>query len=41
MGLLKTRDTTPLEPNLVEFKYYAKDVRLVLKEGASGLAARS
>jgi hypothetical protein len=33
---LKTRDTTPLEPNLVEFKYYAKDVGLVLKEGASG-----
>jgi hypothetical protein len=35
-GTLKTRDTTPLEPNLVEFKYYAKDVGLVLKEGASG-----
>ena len=35
-GVLKTRDTTPLEPNLVEFKYYAKGVGLVLKEAASG-----
>jgi hypothetical protein len=33
---LKTRDTTPLEPNLLEFKYYAKGVGPVLKEGASG-----
>ena len=35
-GVVKTRDTTPLEPNLVEFKFYAKDVGQVLKEGASG-----
>jgi hypothetical protein len=35
-GVLKTRDTTPLEPNLVEFKYYAKGVGLVLKTAASG-----
>jgi hypothetical protein len=35
-GVLKTRDTTPLEPNLVEFKYYAKGVGPVLKEAARG-----
>ena len=29
---VKTRDTTPLEPDLVEFKYYARDVGTVLEE---------
>jgi hypothetical protein len=29
-GLLKTADTTPLEPDVLEHKYYAKDVGLVL-----------
>jgi hypothetical protein len=35
-GVLKTRDTTPLEPNLVEFKYYASGVGQVLKTAESG-----
>ena len=33
---LKTRDTTPLEPDVVEFKYYAKGIGPVLKTSASG-----
>jgi hypothetical protein len=32
---LKTRDTTPLEPDAVEHKYYAKDVGPVLNEKVS------
>jgi len=31
-GAVKTRDTTPLEPDLVEFKYYVRDVGTVLEE---------
>jgi hypothetical protein len=34
--VLKTEDTTPLEPNLVENKYYARGVGPVLKASASG-----
>lgn len=34
-GVLKTEDTTPLEPDLVEHKYYAKDVGLVLAVAVS------
>jgi hypothetical protein len=33
---VKTEDTTPLEPNLVEHKYYARGIGPVLKEAASG-----
>jgi hypothetical protein len=29
-GLLKTADTTPLEPDVLEHKYYARDVGVVL-----------
>lgn len=29
---IRTRDTTPLEPDLVEFKYYVRDVGNVLEE---------
>ena len=29
---VRTRDTTPLEPDLVEFKYYVRDVGVVLEE---------
>jgi hypothetical protein len=29
---VKTRDTTPLEPDLVEYKYYVRDVGTVLEE---------
>jgi hypothetical protein len=34
-GVLETEDTTPLEPNLVERKYYAKDVGPVLAVAVS------
>jgi hypothetical protein len=34
-GVLKTRETTPLEPDLVEHKYYAKGVGVVLVIAAS------
>ena len=34
-GVLKTEDTTPLEPNLVEHKYYARDIGPVLAVAAS------
>jgi len=37
---LKTRDTTPLEPDAVEHKYYAKDVGPVLNEKISPDRAR-
>jgi hypothetical protein len=33
---VKTEDTTPLEPDVVENKYYAKNVGLVLKISVSG-----
>jgi hypothetical protein len=35
-GLVKTADTTPLEPEVVEHKYYAEGVGLVYEEGISG-----
>jgi hypothetical protein len=35
-NVLETEDTTPLEPTVVEHKYYAKGVGPVLKVGASG-----
>jgi hypothetical protein len=31
-----TRDTTPLEPDLVEYKFYAKDVGPILTAQTSG-----
>jgi hypothetical protein len=34
--LLVTKDTTPLEPDLVEHKYYAKGMGLVLEDNISG-----
>jgi hypothetical protein len=34
-GILKTKETTPLEPDLVEHKYYAKGVGVVLVIAAS------
>jgi hypothetical protein len=34
--LLMTRDTTPLEPDLVEYKFYAKDVGPILTAQTSG-----
>jgi hypothetical protein len=38
--LLVTRDTTPLEPGLVERKYYARGVGPVLAEKVSGGSGR-
>jgi hypothetical protein len=35
-GLLKTEDTTPLEPNLVEHKYYARGIGLIYEETVKG-----
>ena len=35
-GLLVTEDTTPLEPDLVERKYYARGTGVVLEETVSG-----
>jgi hypothetical protein len=35
-NVLQTEDTTPLEPNLIEHKYYARGVGPVLRESASG-----
>jgi len=35
-GVLKTTDTTPLEPGLVEVKYYAPGIGLVLEETVTG-----
>jgi hypothetical protein len=35
-GALETEDTTPLEPDVVEHKFYAKGVGPVLKTSASG-----
>lgn len=39
-GLLRTEDTTPLEPGLVEWKLYARGVGLVLEETVSGVPER-
>jgi len=35
-GLLQTEETTPLEPGLVEHKYYARGTGLVFEETVSG-----
>jgi hypothetical protein len=35
-NVLKTKDTNPLEPDVVEYKYYAKDIGLVLAETVEG-----
>ena len=34
-GLLQTEDTTPLEPGLVEWKFYARGLGVVLEETVS------
>jgi hypothetical protein len=34
--VVQTQDTTPLEPGLVEHKYYARGVGVVLEEDVSG-----
>jgi hypothetical protein len=39
-GVLKTKDTTPLEPDVVEHKFYAKDVGPVLAIAVSGGGGR-
>ena len=39
-GVLKTRDTTPLEPDVVEEKYYAEGVGPVLAVAVSGGSGR-
>jgi hypothetical protein len=39
-GVLKTKDTTPLEPGVVEHKFYAKDVGPVLAIAVSGGGGR-
>ena len=35
-GVLQTEDTTPLEPKLVEHKYYARGVGVVAEETVAG-----
>jgi hypothetical protein len=35
-GVLKTEDITPLEPNLVEHKYYARGIGVVAEETVAG-----
>jgi hypothetical protein len=39
-GLLMTKDTTPLEPDVLEHKFYAKGIGLVLAIAASGGGGR-
>jgi len=39
-GVLKTKDTTPLEPDVVEHKFYAKGVGPVLALAISGRSGR-
>jgi hypothetical protein len=39
-GVLKTKDTTPLEPDVLEHKFYAKDVGPVLAVAISGGSGR-
>ena len=34
--VVQTEDTTPLEPGLVEHKYYARGVGVVFEEDVSG-----
>ncbi|MGP4113964.1 hypothetical protein ACTWP5_24020 [Streptomyces sp. 4N509B] len=40
-NVLKTRDTTPLEPDVVEHKYYARGVGLVAEEEVDARGERS
>jgi hypothetical protein len=35
-GVLTTRDVNPLEPNILEYKFYARNVGLVLAVSVSG-----
>jgi len=39
-GVLKTKDTTPLEPDVVEHKYYASGIGLVLELDPTGGSER-
>ena len=39
-GALKTKETTPLEPDVVEHKYYVRGIGLVLAKGVSGSSSR-
>jgi hypothetical protein len=39
-GALKTKETTPLEPDVVEHKYYVRGIGLVLAVGVSGGRSR-
>ena len=39
-GALKTKETTPLEPDIVEHKYYVRGIGLVLAVGVSGGSSR-
>ena len=39
-GALQTKETTPLEPDVVEHKYYARGIGLVLAVGVSGGSKR-
>ena len=39
-NVLKTKDTNPLEPDIVEYKYYARGVGPVLAETVAGGSAR-
>jgi hypothetical protein len=39
-SVLKTKDTTPLEPDVVEEKYYAKGIGPVLAVAVSGGSSR-
>jgi hypothetical protein len=38
--VLMTKDTNPLEPNVLEFKFYARGVGPVLAVGVSGNSDR-
>jgi hypothetical protein len=39
-GALKTKETTPLQPDIVEHKYYVRGIGLVLAIGVSGGSSR-
>ena len=39
-GALKTKETTPLEPDVVEHKYYVRGIGIVLAKGISGGSSR-
>ena len=40
-GVVKIEETTPLEPNVLEYKYYARGVGLILAEEVRGEKGRS